>query len=832
MPKKKTVHLLCNAHLDPVWLWEWQEGAAEAISTFRTAAELCEKNEAFIFNHNEVILYKWVQQYEPALFKRIQKLVKQGRWHIMGGWYLQPDCNMPCGESFVRQILTGKTYFRENFGVDVKTAINFDPFGHSRGLVQILAKSGYNSYLFGRPETQFLDLPADDFVWVGFDGSEVLGTRFCGWYNSLFGKATEKIEQWLKDFGDKEHCLVLWGVGNHGGGPSKIDLRNIDRLIAKTTECEIKHSTTKAYFSQLARSKDKLPRYHKDLNPWAKGCYTSQVQIKQQQRLLENEIYSCEKMCSAAATQGLMKYPQADIQSALEDMMFGQFHDILPGSSIEPVEQAALRTIDHGLEIISRLKAQAFFALSSGQKKPKTGQIPVLVYNPHPYPVKHLVECEFNLKDAKDPSRFFNVQAYDGSKPLPTQNEQELSNLTSEWRKRVVFSAVLKPSQMNRFDCRLEEIPEKPKAKVKPVNNRIVLKTEKMRVVINAKTGLVDKYQVNGVDVVGKNAFEPIVIKDNADCWDMPTESYRNIAGRFKLMGKKAATEFSGIKKGLIEPVRVIEDGPVRCVVEALFSHNNSFLCQRYKLSRSSSEIEVETEVLWNEKNKMLKLSVPTPLNGKYIGQTAYGVDPLENNGNESVAQKWVAVVDRKSNAALTCINNGTYSSDFSKDGLRLTLLRSPAYSCEPYNPDFPTPVPDRYTPRIDQGKRSFRFWLNAGKIAERLGSIDHEALAKNEVPFVLSFWPSGEGKKPKPLVELSDKVVQVAAVKKAEKNNDLIIRLFEPTGRKRSTTLSLPFIGRKTKIDLKPFEIKTLRVKPKSKTIVEVDLLEKSVRK
>jgi len=229
MPKKKTIHLLCNAHLDPVWLWEWQEGAAEAISTFRTAAELCEKNEAFIFNHNEVILYKWVQQYEPALFKRIQKLVKQGRWHIMGGWYLQPDCNMPCGESFVRQILTGKTYFRENFGVDIKTAINFDPFGHSRGLVQILAKSGYNSYLFGRPETQFLDLPADDFVWVGFDGSEVLGTRFCGWYNSLFGKATEKIEQWLKDLGDKEHCIILWGDGKHGGGPSKVDLRKIDR---------------------------------------------------------------------------------------------------------------------------------------------------------------------------------------------------------------------------------------------------------------------------------------------------------------------------------------------------------------------------------------------------------------------------------------------------------------------------------------------------------------------------------------------------------------------------------------------------------------------------
>ncbi|HAK96009.1 MAG TPA: alpha-mannosidase, partial [Planctomycetes bacterium] len=98
----RNIHLLCNAHLDPVWLWEWEEGAAEAISTFRTAAELCETHDAFIFNHNEVTLYQWVQEYEPELFERIRKLVRQGTWHIMGSWYLQPDCNMPSGESFVR----------------------------------------------------------------------------------------------------------------------------------------------------------------------------------------------------------------------------------------------------------------------------------------------------------------------------------------------------------------------------------------------------------------------------------------------------------------------------------------------------------------------------------------------------------------------------------------------------------------------------------------------------------------------------------------------------------------------------------------------------------
>src|SRR3989339_667279 len=171
---KRKIHLICNAHLDPVWLWEWAEGAAEALSTFRIAAELCENNETFVFNHNEVILYEWVRQYEPSLFKRIQKLVKDGKWNIMGGWYLQPDCNMPSGESFVRQILLGKSYFKEHFGVDITTAVNFDSFGHTRGLVQILNKTGYDSYLFGRPFQDDCPLPADEFIWVGYDGSEVM----------------------------------------------------------------------------------------------------------------------------------------------------------------------------------------------------------------------------------------------------------------------------------------------------------------------------------------------------------------------------------------------------------------------------------------------------------------------------------------------------------------------------------------------------------------------------------------------------------------------------------------------------------------------------------
>ncbi|MEI3152253.1 MAG: alpha-mannosidase, partial [Eubacteriales bacterium] len=139
----KNLHLICNAHIDPVWLWEIEEGVAETLSTYRVAADFCDDYDGFIFCHNEAMLYEWVEKNDPILFSRIVRLVKEGKWHIMSGWYLQPDCNIPCGESFVRQILAGRYYFLEKFGVEPRTAINFDAFGHSRGLVQIMKKSGY-----------------------------------------------------------------------------------------------------------------------------------------------------------------------------------------------------------------------------------------------------------------------------------------------------------------------------------------------------------------------------------------------------------------------------------------------------------------------------------------------------------------------------------------------------------------------------------------------------------------------------------------------------------------------------------------------------------------
>jgi alpha-mannosidase len=820
------LHLICNAHLDPVWLWEWEEGAAEAISTFRCAADFCEEFSGFVFNHNEVTLYRWVEEYEPALFARIQRLVGEGKWHIMGGWYLQPDCNMPSGESFVRQILMGNAYFMEKFGVKPTTAINFDPFGHNRGLVQILAKSGYDSYLFCRPFQNDCPLPSDDFTWVGFDGSRITAHRASMFYNQPMGKAREKIENWIKANPGKAVGIMLWGVGNHGGGPSREDLNILAQFQKECTAFNLIHSTPEDYFRELRASDTPLPAHENDINPWGPGCYTSQIRIKQKHRLLENTLYQTEKMLTAAKMNGLLEYPREDIEEAVRDLLVAEFHDILPGSSIQPVEDAGIRLMDHALEILSRIRARAFFALASGQPKASEGEIPILVYNPHPYPIHAVIEAEFQLPDAKWEDQFTAPTVYQNGVPVPTQVEKEMGNLNLDWRKRPVFYAQLEPSQINRFDCRLEVLPERPKPMLTPQNGRIAFKSGHVEAVVNCQTGLIDQYSVDGVNYLKNDAFKLLVIQDNEDPWETRYQSFRNVAGEFTLMSPEESTEFSGVTQAALEAVRVIEDGPVRTVVEALFRYHDSFAIIHYKLPKLTTELEIGLRVHWNEKSKMLKLSIPTLLEDpQYFGQVAYGTQQFPTTGREIPAQKWTALANDAQ--AVTCINNSTYGSDSADGEMRLSLLRSPSYAGHPIG-ERPIVLQDRYTERIDQGERLYKFWVNAGARSQRLQRIDTDALIHNETPFPLSFYPHGAGKKPMPPVIISDDSVQMTALKKAQNSRDYILRVFNPTDLQRTFNLEIPPLQIQIAISINPYEIKTLSIDALSASVRETDLMER----
>ncbi|MBE6810989.1 MAG: alpha-mannosidase [Ruminococcaceae bacterium] len=820
----KKTYIICNAHLDPIWQWEWEEGAAEALSTFRIAADFCEQYEDYIFCHNEVLLYDWIEQFDPPLFARIQDLVKRGKWHIMGGWHVQPDCNMPSGESFVRQMLTGRKYFLEKFGKAPHVAINFDSFGHSRGLVQIMAKSGYKGYVHMRPQPQHLTMPANDYTWVGYDGSKVVGMRPHGWYSTPKGHAAEYINATVNQCPDGDINMRLWGIGNHGGGPSKKDLDDLIILKKELKEkgVDLVHSTPEEYLAETIKHHD-LPEVHHSLWCWAVGCYTSQIRVKQKHRAAENAYYLTEIMCSHAANEGLMEYPFKELSDAMYDIMTVEFHDVLPGSSIQPAEEMGIRMMDHAIEILTRLKAKAFFALASGQKKADSDKIPVFVYNPYPYEITEDIVCEFNLWDQDRNLYFMKPVVYDkDGNIVPSQCEKEYSTIPINWRKRVVIRATLAPMTLNRFDCAFETYPERPTLNATQENGYFILNRGGTKIKINTATGLVDEYIKDGKNYVQSGAFGLEVFNDDFDPWGMNVTAFKEKLGEFSLLTPAKAKEFLYLENE-IPSVHIIEDGDVQTIIEAVFGYKNSYAVVKYILGENG-ELKLDVRVNWGEKQRMLRLNIPTALKDSVcIGEQPYGEEQLKDELEENVSQKFIYVSDN--NDTLVAINNGIYGSCFdSKSGtLKYTLLRSASYCAHPVDDRVVMPQ-DRYMPYIEQGERDFSFLFSVGKSNIVRPLAARKAQHFNMKPMTLSFYPTGIGTIPKSPLKLSNTdCVTINAFKKADNGEGYIIRLFNPT--EKSQNCILHFYDAQMEIQFGKYEIKTIRFDGKSFT--ETNLME-----
>jgi alpha-mannosidase len=830
----KRLFLVCNAHIDPVWLWNWEEGLVESLSTFRMAARFCEEFPGFVFCHNESLLYEWVEEHDPELFQKILQLVAARKWHVMGGWYLQPDCNLPAGESLVRQILIGKRYFQDKFQVEPTVAVNLDSFGHSRGLAQILSKSGYHGYLFCRPDNSIFPLKDPDFVWVGYDGSRILCHRPPDHYNSEAGKAALKVRKWLAANASRTTGMLLWGIGNHGGGPARADLRDIAQLQSESNALPIAHATPEEYFDWLETRADSLESIAAGLNPWGVGCYTSMARVKRKHRLLENSFFMTERMATNALVQAGVTYPKEELRQSLKELLFCEFHDALAGSSVSSVEESVLQKLDHGLETLAQIRTRIFLKLLAGQPEAAQGEFPIFVYNSHPHDIEEILVCEFQPQEPNfDKSTFWLPELVDEQGcAVPVQLEKESCNIAMDQRKRIVFRTRLQAAAMHRFSCRLRTVPaQAPAASMSSPPARLAFQSDTCYVEINTFTGLIDRYAVGSADLLRTGAFLPMIMNDSADPWGMRVRSFRNLEGAFRLMTPVEAASFAGIDAAELPPVRVIEQGPVRTVVEALFVHGFSRICMRYRIPTHGSEIEIEAHVFWEEKNRMLKLSIPTCFRtGKCFGQSAYGVDEYALGGNEGVAQQWLAIQSGPRESVLTIINDRTYGFDFADGELRLSLLRSPAYAGHPTDESTPIVRQDRFENRVDQGEHRFTFWLNSGAAMERVTQVSRESLSKNQPCLTLCAFPSGTGSKPVPGIRVSDPAVQVGAWKLSEDGKRFILRLFETTGHCRKVVVTIPGLSLERTIELGSFELKSLAIDRLTQTVQEVDLLERRI--
>ncbi len=772
----KKLHLLCNAHLDPVWLWCRNEGLAEALSTFRVAARFCEEYDGFVFNHNEALLYEWVEEYEPALFERIQKLVAQGKWHIMGGWYLQPDCVMTSGESLLSQIELGRRYFEEKFHVTPTAAMNVDPFGHSRGLVQILAATGYSHYLFKRPKQM-----KGDFIWEGYDGSRVIAHGIDGGYNSGKGEALSKIKNCIANT-DKDIQLCLWGIGNHGGGPSKIDLDAIE-AFRKESDVEIIHSTPEAYFAEVDGSH--LPIRRESLIPSMVGCYTSMVRIKQANRRVENLIATTEKIMTYAELTTGLPFAADELKKAKKALAFCQFHDILPGSAIKPAEDDALRTLAYAEELTQELYTKAFFAMCAGQPTAEPDTIPILIFNPHPYEINGEFEIGFMLANQNwngDEETFATVYDQNGS-PLPTQNEKPDATFNLDWIQKISFCGTLAPAGITRFNCHLKVV-KKGNAGFPQKGDTIRVCNERMEFIVDRRTGLIKKYTIDGKRLV-ENSGLLEVYKDNEDPWGMTVSSFTDIEGPFRLMSKEAANAFVGYPDETTPAVRVVEDGAVRTRIQSFWEYGDSRAVVEYTVPKRGIYVDVNVIIHSSEPNKMIKFRLDTAFSGTPYGQTAFGSEELFSNNDEAVYHKWCAI--KGTDSGLTVYNNGIYGGSFTDHSIRLSLLRTPVYSAFPIL-DRQIAPHDRLLEHIDIGERRFSFRLSDMQDMERRAQVF------NEAPYALSFFPSGSGEQPGSVMTIDNPQVILSSLRKEDGRTRLT--LYNASDKEEIATIRLLSTG------------------------------------
>ena len=783
----KKIHLICNSHLDPVWMWDWEEGYGEAISTFHQAELFC-RDYDYIFNHNEAVLYEFIEEHDPELFARIREQVKAGKWHIMGGWYLQPDCNMPSGEAFVRQIGLGRKYFAEKFDVRPTTAVNFDSFGHTVGLVQILKKCGYDSYICCRPNPEMMDLPRD-FWWIGKDGSRVKVTRTTdeNLYCTAYGTAKKEIIRKASDYGDDEVGVALWGVGNHGGLPSRKDLQDVTELIADS-EYPIVHSTPEQYFAEL----EPKAEFAKSMQPCFIGCYTSMQSIKAKHIELENKLFTTEKLCSYASLNGVYNKNEAAFTEAEKALASLEFHDVYAGTCAADGEKSSLRKADYAMELLQKEWNKAFFAVCGKHKKAEIGEFPVFIFNSQPYARETVCETEYLMpKPVISDTEQYTVSVYQNGKKIPSQCIKELSNIHYDRRKRIAYRCKLPAMGEARVNFKVEIEPKKFLAPT--AGDEIVFSDSIKTIRISRKTGLMESYIVNGKELLSAGAFQPMMYTDNADPWGWYMERIGENPVDFTL---------SDCKRGPFENlinVNIIEDGDILTEVESFFECGSSYVRISYKMYKELPYTDIKADVFWNEQQKVLKLKVPAAFDGQFMGQIPFGTDEFAKDGREINAHRFVGFADGEN--VLTLYNNCTYGFCAEGNDLYATLLRGAAYCAHPID-DRILIDPNRFTPTIEQGRHSFSFRLSYDP-AEKLENNAQEFV---NMPISLNFFPHGDENLAKKVLEIGNSSISLSAFYQTEEG--YILRLVNNFDQPAQTDVTI--CGTSQKITFQEYEAKT----------------------
>ena len=813
--KKKILHLICNSHIDPVWQWDWDEGASAALATFYAACNLLDKYD-FVFCHNEVIVYEYIEKYDPALFKRIQQLVMDGKWKIMGGWYCQPDCLVPSGESFIRQITLGREYFLDKFNARPTVALNFDSFGHTKGLPQILKKCGFDGYIFCRPLPwyvsipNFKDYPHGPFLWEGYDGSRIKTLRYEDkWHNytSPFGEARQAIFRKYDQYKDLDIIPILWGVGNHGGTSSEKDIEDIIELQdEKKGEWTMIHSTLEDYFNSVNPTNVEK-RY---IFVFSKA-YSSVNAIKLAHDQLENALYRAERICTAADLSGKYHYNKEIFKNAERALCQIEFHDVLAGTAIKTGMDSSLRKAYRAIEDLKGEIYAAYYAMSINLPAPAPNDDNLVLLNSYPYELNTYVEMEIYPPVYVPEGKQYVITLYDiNHKEVPYQILKEESNIATQHRVRLLFKASIPAFSVTNYSAHLEfkDAEKKPEYEVK---KDIVIKDKVKEVVISKETGFISSFKVNGKEYLANEGSVPMFFDDNGDPWgwrlyDLTATHFTETGWPLeKLQSTLKAMKLDNRHKGAtkdVDGLTIVEEGQYMTEVQALFQKDESRVIVNYRIFKDVPYIDINYHVVWGEHNKGLKIKFPLNGESQFFAQMAFGIEKYSANGIEYPTNRYVGVKN-KDDALVLYNRSGIHSASKKGKNLYLTLLNGASYCAHPTWDYLPLTPKGRYDAGIEQGVHDFSLRMMVNHIDE----CEKVSKEFNEPIYGTLFFPHGHEKPENGIITISNPKIVISALKRMN-NGNYLIRLYNGSFNGDSTTLRIK--GIKKDVRFKKFEFKT----------------------
>lgn len=824
MSNEPKVHLIGNAHLDPIWLWRWQEGCGEVLQTFRSALDRLNEYPDFVFTCSSAAYYKWVEEIDPDMFEEIREKVKEGRWVPVNGWWVQPDCNMPSAESFARQALYSQLYYNEKFGRICKTAYNVDSFGHSGMLPQIIKNGGMTAYVMMRPGAhENAEIP-NMFMWESLDGTQIPTFHIpdASGYGSGNAEAINRSRDLAEKLINEEGhgMMIFYGVGNHGGGPTRGLIEYVQTQLKRDGYHDMVFSSPDAFFEAHCIEKVELPVWKYDLQHHSSGCYSATSLVKQLNRKLENSLYFSEAFATVASKTAGMRDRTEDFKEAWLDVCFNQFHDILCGCSIMEAYDDVNASMGHALTISDRIQNEAFLRIArridtwiDGVSDPvcevrghSCGKLPrpVVVFNPLSFPVKAPVRTYHPSKQVTDDEGndviFSNVRS-------SRSNDSHLDTVFISDVPAMGYAVYwLKSCWDENRDLPEIHIDTDVSA------SGFSMENEYLKVKFDEQTGfitsLVDK--LSGYDYA--SADKPIAVPTVID--DHKTDTWAHMVFRFH--------DIKGIMK--LEKIELIENSNARAVIRTRHSFGGSYLVQDFILASGQKVLRSKCKALWTEDFTLLKMSFPVGGENRintYEIPGAYIKRPT--NGEEEPAGRWGAIsFDDGGRRTLAVVNDSKYSYDCPDNDLRLTVIRNVIFA-------------DHYSDRpaanfnfTDEGMQRFEYGIFVGDGEAEKSGIMNEAAKFNIRPMAVpeSFHKGTLPQRKSYLSVDKDNIIMTAFKFCEDGSGDCIMRFYETRGEDTRAHIVCEMLNADFKVDFGHNEIKTLRIS-KDGEVRETDFLE-----